>query len=128
MNFPAGMPDGCPLPAATPCDGDFFLVSKTNPVQAADCLSQAERGRALNATGDKACMRHGVSVFPTFESCEHHREVFPALGDHVAVAKLHASHGVQADTPSRTAPAHKTWWPYAQLARHPLFSVVAASG
>lgn len=124
MEYAVGALDNCPLPRSTPCNGPLYIVSKSNPVDAESCKSQAERGRAQNATGEKACMRFGLSVFPSFSSCEHHREIFPALGMHIAVAQLDDSHGVQAATPSNSSPAHCTWWPGIHVLRHELFSVV----
>lgn len=124
MKYAVGTLDNCPLSSAQPCDGPLYLVSQTNPVDVKSCKSQDERGRAQNTTGDKACMRFGLSVFPDFASCEHHREAFPGLGNHIAVAHLNASHGVQAATPSKTSPAHCTWWPGTHVVRHALFAVV----
>ena len=126
MEYEVGALNDCPLPTANPCNGVVYLVSKTNPVDAEACKSQAERGRAKNATGDKACMRFGLSVYPSFSTCEHHREAFPGLGSHIAAARLDASHGVQAPTPSKNSPAHCTWWPGRHVTRHALFTVVTA--
>jgi hypothetical protein len=125
MEYEVGTLENCPLSTAEQCDGALYLVSQTDPVDVQACKSQAERGRAQNATGDKACMRFGLSVFPNFASCEHHRETFPGLGNHIAVAHLNASHGVQAATPSNRSPEHCTWWPGKHVIRHTLFSVVA---
>ena len=124
MEYAVGTVDNCPLSTAAPCNGQLYLVSQTDPVDAEACKSQAERGRAQNATGDKACMRFGLSVFLSCLSCEHLRETFPALGRHIAVALLNTSHGVQAATPSNRSPAHCTWWPGTHVTRHALFSVV----
>jgi len=124
MMFPEELPQGCPLPAAQDCSGSIYMISENIPVQESNFQSQAERGRALAATGDAACTRHGLSVFPTYESCAHHKLLFPRLGEHIVSAKLEPSHGKLMKTPSRSNPAHMTWWPYKGVTRSALFSPV----
>lgn len=124
MTFPDALPVGCPLPSAQDCSCTVYMISPENPVREQDCLSQAERGRAKNATGDLACTRHGLSVFPTYESCEHQRSLFPRLGGYIASATLDNSHGKILETPSGSNPSHMTWWPYKSTNRSKLFTVV----
>lgn len=115
----------CPLPSANYCDGAVFVLVQDLSLDPIQFQSQAERGRAIGAVGDKACTRHGLSVFPSYDACMHQRRLFPRLGNYVASAVLRAEHGKVADTPSQN-PAHQTWWPYQEVVRHELFSVVEA--
>lgn len=122
MEFPEDLPTGCPLPQATDCACEVFVISRNVPVGPNDLLSQAEKGRALDATGDAACTRHGLSVFPTRKSCLHQRMLLPHLGKHVVTATLDASHGKIADTPSNRNPEHQTWWFFKDIDRAQLFT------
>lgn len=127
MNFPPELPAACPLPSSKDCSGSFYMVCREDPIREEDCLSQAERGRAPNATGDAACTRHGLSVFMSYDACVHQRELFPHLGKRIAHAMLDASHGKSLSTPSNANPGHSTWWPYANLSRSTLFAVIKES-
>lgn len=124
MMFSEELPQGCPLPAAQDCSGPIYMIAKAIPVEDSNCLSQAERGKALNATGDGVCTRHGLSVFPDYESCAHHKLLFPSLGDHIVCANLDPSHGKLLQTPSKRNPSHMTWWPYKGISRSALFGQV----
>lgn len=123
MIFSDDLPDGCPLPKAQDCAGKIYMLSPANPVRDQDCLSQAERGRAQKATGDQVCTRHGLSVFPDYQSCAHQQALFPALGEHIVSATLQAIHGKILDTPSNSNPKHMTWWPCKNVHRSKLFAV-----
>lgn len=105
------MPENCPLPDAIPCDCVVYRACASPPPQEGDFVTHAELGLALNAKGGKACMRFGLSVFPTKQACEHMLEVFPQNGSYVAKGRLTHDHGQVADTPGRF-PSHQTWWPH----------------
>jgi len=124
MSFPATFPPDCPLPDARDCDGTVYMLSLAAVLTAEQCRSQAERGRAVDAGGEYVCMRHGLSVFPKLESCRHQGQLFPRLGSKIMSAHLTAEHGKVRLT-SGKQPDHMTWWPYAKVARHELFSCVA---
>lgn len=124
MNFSKDLPEGCPLPAAQACSTTIYMISPENPVSDQSCLSQAERGKAKKATGDGACTRHGLSVFPNFESCRHQRSLFPRIGSFIAAAKLGPEHGRIMSTPSGSNPSHMTWWPYEETNRSELFTII----
>lgn len=102
----------------------MFVLVQALPLDPLQFQSQADRGRALNAVGEKACTRHGLSVFPTYDSCSHQLKLFPRLGPYVVTATLSARDGKMADTPSHVNPAHQTWWPYLEVVRHELFAVL----
>jgi hypothetical protein len=104
------------------------MLCKSVPFTAEDFRSQAERERALDATGEDACTRHGLSVFPTFKSCDHLRRALPRLGSHILRARLSPNHGVIAETPSRKNPQHQTWWPFEGTPRDALFAAVDDGG
>ncbi len=125
MHFPATMPADCPLPGSIACNTVVYIIVKNNPAISTDCLTQAERNRATTATGEGACTRHGLSVFPSLQDCQHHRSLFKAFaGGYIAKASLTSEHGQQRNTPSQKAPAHMTWWPYEHISRHELFEVI----
>ncbi len=100
------------------------MVLKSFPATADQCLSQAERGRVTDAKGVAACTRHGLSVFPSSPACRHQANLFPHLGRKVGCAELEPIHGVIAPTPSKSNPAHMTWWSYEGVDRHVLFTDV----
>jgi len=122
MNFPDTLPADCPLSNAVDCQLMVYMAFKTNQPSASDCKSQAERGRAKDATGDDACKRHGISVFPTYESCKHQISLFPRLGPFIGEAELSPRDGKIAETDSAKNPRHMTWWPCKEVDRHELFS------
>ena len=126
ITFPDGLPDNSPLLAAVSCSGLIYMVSLNNPVHERDCLSQAERGRAIAATGENARIRHGLSVFPDFASCSHQQSLFPILGKYIATARLDPSHGKIRHTPAKRNPSHMTWWPFKDLQRSLLFTLAEA--
>lgn len=120
-SFHPDIPVGCPLPSSTPCNCTVFRGCEKSPPHASDFKTFHELGRFKNATGDKACMRFGVSVFPTKQACEHMLELFPDNGSYVSSGALQPSHGRVADTPTGNFPLHQTWWPYEGLQRETLF-------
>lgn len=120
-SFPSDIPTGCPLPSAVPCDCAVFRACDSPPPKKSDFRTFHELGRARNARGDNACLRFGLSVFPTKQACEHMLEVFPANGNYVSTGTLAAVHGVIANTPTGNFPAHQTWWPYESVQRETLF-------
>lgn len=122
MPFPDEFPADCPFNDAVDCNLAVFIVAPEIPVPEACCRSQSEKGGARNARGDAACMRHGLSVFPTTASCRHMRDLLPHLGSHVARAQLTPDHGKVRETRGR-APLHMTWWPYSGVVRHQLFQL-----
>lgn len=103
------------------------MLAKSLPCESEAFRSAAERGVASNVTGELVCTRHGLSVFPTYASCEHQRRTFPRLGPHIVFASLHPEHGVIAQTPTKN-PQHHTWWPYEDVVRESLFSPVSDGG
>ena len=117
----------CPLPTAIDCDNTVYKLFKSYPFENADCQTQAEMGKALNAVGDAACNRHGLSVFPTMSSCLHQLKLFPYLGPYVGEAKLEANHGKIATTSSNNNPEHMTWWSDVRVNRQELFNKVELS-
>lgn len=121
MNFPSTLPPNCPLPSAIDCQQVVFMAFQSTPATADQCKTQAEKDKALNAVGDGVCTRHGLSVFPSFDSCIHLVKLFPRLGPYVGKAGLTPPHGKIAETANTKNPAHMTWWPYEGVNRHSLF-------
>jgi hypothetical protein len=124
QRFSKNLPVNCPLPHAMDCNAQVFVVVKQNPLGASDLRTQADKGRAIRATGDDACKRHGLSVFPDRKSCEHQKNLFPNLGTFIASAELKPEHGKILNTPSQSNPMHQTWWSYDDVDRHSLFAVI----
>ncbi len=123
MKFSKDLPDDCPLSRAMPCNLTIYMLCRSATLSGHDCLTQAERGRATNVSGEYICTRHGLSVFPSLESCIHQQKLFPHLGSHIAVASLTTEHGVIADTPSKN-PSHMTWWAYDEVKRVECFTIM----
>lgn len=122
--FSSTLPKNCPLPSSTERDQTVFMAFQSLPITKEQCESQAERGRAARAKGDGACTRHGLSVFPSIEGCQHQLKLFPHLGQHIGAADLNANCGVLAETPSGNNPMHMTWWSYEKVDRASLFDIV----
>lgn len=99
-----------------------FMAFQSTPATAEQCKNQAEKNKALNAVGEGVCTRHGLSVFPSMDSCTHLVKLFPRLGPYVGKADLTQLHGKIAETGSSKNPAHMTWWPYEGVNRHSLFN------
>lgn len=128
IKYAENMPQGCPLPNAIDCSSRVYKICKSTPPSAKDFMTHAEKNIAKDAAGAAACMRHGLSVFPTFESCDHLKRFRPRLGKYIATAELRPEHGKIADTPNGENPRHQTWWPYVDVAREEIFAVVDISG
>lgn len=122
MNFPSNWPFNCPLPSAVDCQHTVYMAFTSEPATADQCKSQAEKNRAITASGDAVCTRHGLSVFPSFDACRHQVNLLPHLGPYIGKADLTAPHGKIAETPSNRNPAHMTWWSYQGVDRPALFA------
>lgn len=120
MTFSDDLPSDCPLARAIPCNHTIYMIHQDEN----SFLTQAERGRATNATGEGACTRHGLSVFPSLASCKHQQSLFPRLGKQIVSASLQHEHGVIADTPATKNPKHMTWWPFKDVQRKSCFSFI----
>lgn len=121
MTFSDDLPLNCPLVRAIPCNQTIYMIHQGSEISKNNFLTQAERGRAANATGEGACTRHGLSVFPSLASCKHQQSLFPRLGKNIISASLQHEHGVIADTPATQNPKHMTWWPFKDVQRESCF-------
>ena len=117
MNFPADWPPGCPPSDAEDATGDVYRVAKSDPLVANDFLSYHELG---TARGDPI-LRCGLSVFGQATDAEHASRKFRNMGKVIAKATLKPEHGKSKQT---GRPTHTTWWPYREVNRVSLFSVV----
>ena len=126
-SFSPDLPANCPITSAEESDCTVYVVVPANHLEASHFWTQAERGRAVNAQGQAACTRHGLSVFPNALSCAHQRRLFPGLGAYIACAQLKPPHGMIASSPSGSNPEHQTWWPYEHVIRHEVFAIVVES-
>jgi len=119
--FPAELPQDCPLVGANPCEIVVYL--------ACDDLTDTDRGFKTAADRDvyktvdaeRACMRHGLSVFTDIESCKHMQDAIPYLGKRIATRHLDSGRGVIRATEGRF-PDHHTWWPFEGIRRSEGFS------
>lgn len=123
-SFPDTLPQNCPLDSAVKCEHTVFMAFNKITITSAQCKTQAEKGRALNTSGEGECTRHGLSVFPSVESCQHQINLFPRLGPHIGKAELNDSCGVIAHTGHKRSPKHMTWWSYDHVDRALLFTLV----
>ena len=120
MNFPLDWPANCPPLDAEPADGEVYRIVRNNPMQTIDAATHRETGRLPKAT---ACLRCGLSVFSELRDVLHQRELFPKLGDFIAIANLAKKDGKMKLTQGRF-PSHLTWWPYLEVDRVRLFTLV----
>lgn len=124
FRFPADWPENCPPNDAVDADGIVFRIVKAKPVTADDMASHHETGKLLKAP---ACLRCGLSVFREIQETLHQRQLFPKLGNLIAIATLQATHGKTKLTDGKQ-PTHTTWWPFEGIDRASLFSLVAEEG
>lgn len=122
--FPDDIPPNCPFPEATPGNRTVYFATQRLAFDASDFRTAAQRGRFKGKNQRLVCQSHGLSVFPSMETCAHMIKLYPAIGPHVVKAHLSPEHGVIAATPSNVAPAHHTWWPFKLVARETLFAPV----
>lgn len=118
MTFPDDWPAGCPPSDAVDAHGEVFRVARTNPPTAEDFKSYHELGIAR---GDPI-LRCGVSVFLLASDAEHASRKFRNMGRVIAKATLRPEHG---KTKQTGRPTHTTWWPYVEVDRLSLFTVVS---
>jgi hypothetical protein len=118
--FPTDWPTDCPPRDAVSASGHVFRIVKQAPPAADDFVTHHEAGTYRKAP---PCLRAGLSVFRTLDDAVHQRELFPALGEHIARGSLAAHHGKTKLTQGRQ-PSHTTWWPHVAVTRAAGFSVV----
>jgi hypothetical protein len=122
--FPHDFPCDCPPDNAPLAAGTVYRVVKGNPPAPDDFLTYVEMGKV--APEGRECECCGLSVFTNRDHAEAYSDRYPYLGEHVAVGALDGSHGKLVDT-HRTFRGetieHSTWWPYAGVIRHALFTV-----
>lgn len=119
-HFPANWPENCPPLDAEDARGTVYRLVKSDPPIADDFRSHAELGKMPKAP---PCLRHGLSTFRRHEEASHQRDLFPALGDKIAMAELKPEHGKTKLTQGKQ-PTHTTWWPYEEVHRASLFRCV----
>jgi hypothetical protein len=115
----ADFPNDCPPAVAFGASGTVYRIIKEREVRDADFLSSAELGVHQNAP---ACKRAGLSIYSSVEQAIHRRSLSPRLGIAVAEGKLEPSAGMVEITNNQSG--HITWWPFAGVERHTLFSRV----
>ncbi len=120
MTFPKDW-QNCPPSDAEACYGSYFRVGRGNPPTADDFRSQAELGRAV---GGDECLRAGLSTLRDLNEANHLVQLNSRLGSVIYKGDLIAAHGKSKLTSSRKSPSHTTWWPFADIDRAGLFSMV----
>ena len=120
MTFPEDWPSDCPSADTPDATGEIFRIVKGNPVTAADLRSHHESGKLPKAN---PCLRCGLSVFLELGDALHQQQLLPQLGNKIAQARLEPMHGKARPTPGRQ-PTHTTWWPYQEVDRAVIFTVV----
>lgn len=110
MNWPSFFPNKCPPDNAEHVNKSYFRLVKTNPPTSADVLSNKEL-QPEKDWGSSTCKACGLSIFIKREDAEKTRKRIPALREtHIAIARVTKDSGVVAETPSRDATSHCTWW------------------
>lgn len=120
MNFPETWPQGCPSNDTPPAEVEIFRIVRHDPVLPTDFQSHLETGRLPQAD---PCLRCGLSVFRLIEDAWNQQKLLPNLGKRIARANLNPEHGKACLTKGQQ-PTHTTWWPYRDVNRAELFTVV----
>lgn len=123
MTYPDDWPPDCPPPDAELAAGGVFRLVTTNPPVAMDFRSYREIGASDLRW---PCEAAGLSVFRDLSDAIQYSENFPARGRFVARGTLDGQHGRCKATPRKgpVGGSHTTWWPYAGVSRHTMFSVI----
>lgn len=122
--FPDGWPNDCPPQDAVDANCVVFRIVDRSPPIARDFVSHFESGKLPKAP---ECMRRGLSVFEELGDAMHQKRLLPKLGRFIAQGTLREKHGKTKLTPGKQ-PTHTTWWPYRDVDRPSLFSIVAEEG
>ena len=119
--FSADFPPDCPPADATVASGPVYRLVHQSPASDLDFQTHAETGKLPKAP---PCLRSGLSVLRQLADAQHQRRLFPQLGRWIARAHLETHHGQTKLTPGKV-PDHTTWWPYRDLNRAALFTIVS---
>ena len=95
----------------------MFRIAKNDPPVDADFLTYHE----LRINRGDAIRRRGLSVYRDVSDAEHVSRAFRNIGKIITKATLQADHG---KTKQTGTPTHTTWWPYVEVDRRALFTVV----
>lgn len=124
-SYPKNYPESCPPSDAQDANGDYYRLVHENPPSENDLLSNAELG--LKPKADE-CLRLGLSVYGTEQGASatylHFKNLYGEgvrLGALVAKGSLSPKDG---KTKQTFKPPHETWWPYEDVDRGSLFTVV----
>jgi hypothetical protein len=117
MTFPDDWPEECPPADAEDANGEVFRIVRTVRLSADDFRSYHEMGIRR---GDPI-LRYGLSLFRLRSDAEHASRMFRNLGKVIAQATLLPEHG---KTKQTGRASHITWWPYTNVDRSSLFTIV----
>jgi hypothetical protein len=122
MEWPAHFPKGCPPLDSTDTNGIVYRIISNKPPNARDFRSFYDESPAKFA---KSCKARGLSVLSDRTEASRLLRTVPALGEHVASAKLEPHHGKIKSTPSIRSQSHCTWWVRVGTEPEKLFAVEA---
>jgi hypothetical protein len=123
VSFPSNYPQNCPPQNAVDADIVVYRTVANDPPLAGDFQSYVEAGKVKKRP---KCNDHSVSVMRSKEDAVHHREVFGGNigGKFIAVGTLLPAHGKTEGSSYGNFPSHTDWWPYENVQRHTVFTVV----
>ncbi len=112
--WPIHFPSECPPSAAMPASGVFYRAVKNTPPRAEDFCSvwqqSPQRAQRMVTNGERTlCETMGLSLYadlPDFQRCV---ELFPKIGDRIAIVKPTGGSGKILATGVRFN-SHHTWW------------------
>lgn len=116
-NFDPPLPEACPPDSATCREQVAYRVVASSPPTEDDFLTHAQKGLAVGAP---PCSRASISVFSTYESALHLRQMRPKLGNFIAKGHLTPKHG-RISQPSSTG--HMDWWAFSSMVNPREFTV-----
>ena len=116
-NWPPDFPDDCPPEDAVPANGTFYRITKDDPPNSRDFLSQYHKNRRLaertiSRGRGTQCDTMGISVFANKDDAIKRAKEVPrfGLGNKIASITLSPQSGKMRPKPW-DGDSHYTWWP-----------------
>lgn len=126
--FPAYFPKNCPPADAKGEEIVLYRLCKTTTPTSEDFLSFYQINPEKYKDNIQA---YGLSTYPSADDCEKARRKSPRLRDShtgIACGKNDENKGLILRTPSKSNPAHITWWIYEGIEPHTFFESYSKGG
>lgn len=114
IRWPTDYPENCPPEEASPANGIYYYIVKSDPPQAGDFVSLYHRNRELALRRVRngivtQCQTMGLSIFTDQSDAVARARQYAGIGDKIAELALGPDAGTILPTP-RGRDSHHTWW------------------